>query len=192
MHGQAISHNEIYLLIKYIKSILWIVAKRLSYTEDARCLKVNAACTHTAETLAVFISPSRTSFHWGGRRWRLQRNVALSCCGSRYFPKGFMPFSAPVCLVSASRLVMYTGLSPFSCRSIGEYPPPKVFCCYSRAALTQFSILTSTHFLPLHHCTRNSRDLFFFYHSWNHHTHGWAHLPRSTFSVGDSNPNAMI
>jgi len=31
---------EIYLLIKYIKSILWRVAKRLSYIEDARCLKV--------------------------------------------------------------------------------------------------------------------------------------------------------
>jgi len=29
------------LLIKYIKSILWRVAKRLSYIEDARCLKVN-------------------------------------------------------------------------------------------------------------------------------------------------------
>jgi len=27
-------------LIKYIKSVLWRVAKRLSYTEDARCLKV--------------------------------------------------------------------------------------------------------------------------------------------------------
>ena len=34
------SENEIYLLIKYIKSVLWRVAKRLSYTEDARCLKV--------------------------------------------------------------------------------------------------------------------------------------------------------
>ena len=33
--------NEIYLLIKYIKSVLWRVAKRLSYMEDARCLKVN-------------------------------------------------------------------------------------------------------------------------------------------------------
>jgi len=28
------------LLIKYIKSVLWRVAKRLSYKEDARCLKV--------------------------------------------------------------------------------------------------------------------------------------------------------
>jgi len=36
-----ISYNEIYLLIKYIKSVLWRVAKRLSYIEDARYLKVN-------------------------------------------------------------------------------------------------------------------------------------------------------
>jgi len=35
------SDNEIYMLIKYIKSVLWRVAKRLSYVEDARCLKVN-------------------------------------------------------------------------------------------------------------------------------------------------------
>ena len=41
LHGQAKSDNEIYLLIKYIKSVLWRVAKRLSYIEDARCLKVN-------------------------------------------------------------------------------------------------------------------------------------------------------
>ena len=38
---KQISDNEIYLLIKYIKSVLWRVAKRLSYIEDARCLKVN-------------------------------------------------------------------------------------------------------------------------------------------------------
>ena len=34
------SDNGIYLLIKYIKSVLWRVAKRLSFIEDARCLKV--------------------------------------------------------------------------------------------------------------------------------------------------------
>ena len=33
---KQISYNEIYLLIKYIKSFLWRVAKGLSYTEDAR------------------------------------------------------------------------------------------------------------------------------------------------------------
>ena len=29
------------MLIKYIKSVLWRVTKRLSYIEDARCLEVN-------------------------------------------------------------------------------------------------------------------------------------------------------
>ena len=43
MQVNKISDNEIYLLIKYIKSVLWRVAKRLSYIEDARCLKVK--CT---------------------------------------------------------------------------------------------------------------------------------------------------
>ena len=38
---KKISDNEIYLLIKYIKSVFWRVAKRLSYKEDAWCLKVN-------------------------------------------------------------------------------------------------------------------------------------------------------
>ena len=37
---KQMSDNEIYLLIKYIKSVLWREAKRLSYIEDARCLKV--------------------------------------------------------------------------------------------------------------------------------------------------------
>ena len=39
---KQISDNEIYLLIKYIKSVLWRVEKRLSCIEDPRCLKVNA------------------------------------------------------------------------------------------------------------------------------------------------------
>ena len=39
---KQISDNEIYLLIKYIKSVLLRVAKLLSYIEDVRCLKVNA------------------------------------------------------------------------------------------------------------------------------------------------------
>ena len=40
---KQISDNEMYLLIKYIKSVLWGVAKLLSYIEDARCLKVKYA-----------------------------------------------------------------------------------------------------------------------------------------------------
>jgi len=41
---KQISDNEIYLLIKYIKSVSWRVAKRVSYIQDARCLKVKATC----------------------------------------------------------------------------------------------------------------------------------------------------
>jgi len=37
---KQISDNEIYWLIKYIKSVLWRVSKRLSYIEDTQCLKV--------------------------------------------------------------------------------------------------------------------------------------------------------
>ena len=40
---KQISVNEMHLLIKYIKSVLWRIAKRLSYIEDAWCLKVNAS-----------------------------------------------------------------------------------------------------------------------------------------------------
>ena len=39
---KQISDNEIYLLIKYIKSVLWRVAKCLSYIEEAPCLKVKS------------------------------------------------------------------------------------------------------------------------------------------------------
>ena len=47
------SDNEIYLLIKYIKSLLWRATKLLSYMEDAWCLKVNFSNTF-AYTKAVY------------------------------------------------------------------------------------------------------------------------------------------
>ena len=50
---KQISDNEIYLLIKHIKSFLWRVAKRLSYREDARCLKIKAV---TASQLPAQLS----------------------------------------------------------------------------------------------------------------------------------------
>ena len=53
-----ISDNEIYLLIKYIKSILWRAAKRLSHTEDARCLKVKEPAqwhSITSQNTSVFM-----------------------------------------------------------------------------------------------------------------------------------------
>ena len=51
------SDNEIYLLIKYIKSVLWRAAKRLSYIEDARRLKVKSF-NHTG-----FVSRRNSSPH---------------------------------------------------------------------------------------------------------------------------------
>ena len=41
-------------MIKYIKSVLWRVVKRLSYIEDARCLKVNMITTGDIEACVVF------------------------------------------------------------------------------------------------------------------------------------------
>ena len=38
---KQMTDNEIYLLIKYIKSVLWKVVKSPSYIEDARRLKFN-------------------------------------------------------------------------------------------------------------------------------------------------------
>jgi len=40
-------------LIKYIKSVLCRVAKRLSYIEDALCLKVNDRKENTAYAVSI-------------------------------------------------------------------------------------------------------------------------------------------
>jgi len=41
------------LLIKYIKSVLWRVSKCLSYTEEARCLKVKEKFVATTIFVAI-------------------------------------------------------------------------------------------------------------------------------------------
>jgi len=46
-------------LIKYTNSVLWRVAKRLSYIEDARCLKVQGT---KADGLLVSVQPSTATF----------------------------------------------------------------------------------------------------------------------------------
>ena len=56
------SDNEIYLLIKYIKIVLWRVAKRLSYIEDARCLKVKRIEFH-CQKLDLIIRGQSTRFY---------------------------------------------------------------------------------------------------------------------------------
>ena len=51
-----------YLLIKYIKSVLWRVAKCLSYIEEARCLKVNTVVNLSQRKVSVMINS--WSFSW--------------------------------------------------------------------------------------------------------------------------------
>ena len=58
---KQISDNEIYLLIKYIKSVLWRVEKNLSYIEDARHLKVKPKVwTQVDVTFFVQNKPNHT------------------------------------------------------------------------------------------------------------------------------------
>jgi len=52
---------KVYLLIKYIKNVLWRLAKRLSYIEDARCLKIKSKCKHVKEiNYSTAVSPKPT------------------------------------------------------------------------------------------------------------------------------------
>jgi len=43
------------LLIKYTKSVLWRVAKRLSYIEEVRCLKVNTIILYTFNEIILLV-----------------------------------------------------------------------------------------------------------------------------------------
>ena len=75
---KQISDNEIYLLIKYIKSVHWRVAKFLSYIEEARCLKVNRVHiqyvikrgTLWVTTLHCSVNSLTTKWHHTGRTRR--------------------------------------------------------------------------------------------------------------------------
>ena len=74
---KQISDNEIYLLIKYTKSVLWRVTKRLSYIQDASCLKVNG------ESRYEFHSQDFTASR-GKRRERNKRGMCrLATCSFR-------------------------------------------------------------------------------------------------------------
>ena len=85
---KQISDNEIYLLIKYVNSVLWRVAKRLSYIEDARCLEVNlwgensGFCQDTDYLEVSSWSSSVNSMEMSGYflfRWRDSAAVEAQC-----------------------------------------------------------------------------------------------------------------
>ena len=66
---KQISDNEIHLLIKYTKSVLWRVAKCLSYIEEARCLKVKHCHTSRQENKnANLAATSQSMWHMRFRR----------------------------------------------------------------------------------------------------------------------------
>ena len=76
------------MLIKYIKSILWRVAKRLSYIEEARCLKVNKRMSPRQVLNEYFksyclISESEFVLRESGmhcaRPWPEQKCITVSC-----------------------------------------------------------------------------------------------------------------
>ena len=64
-------------MIKYIKSVLCREAKRLSYIEDARCLKVKATNTHS-EYVILTAFPSAKWLH--ERVSMLRHSYGLFCC----------------------------------------------------------------------------------------------------------------
>jgi hypothetical protein len=57
---KQIPDNEIRLLIKYIKSILWRVSKRLFYIEDAWCLKVKIVICDRRQNDFRTVEPTNT------------------------------------------------------------------------------------------------------------------------------------
>ena len=59
---KQISDNEIYLLIKYIKNILWRVSKYLSNIEEAGCLKVKYLSTCFTIVFQIVLSPKNIFF----------------------------------------------------------------------------------------------------------------------------------
>ena len=77
---KKILDNEIYLLIKYIKSVLWRVAKRVSYIEDARCLKVKMTVTEIR----------RRDVNW----FKLLQPRPVKC--GPFVAESHVPFRAPV------------------------------------------------------------------------------------------------
>ena len=67
-------------MIKYIKSVLWRVAKRLSYTEDARCLKVKKA-----ELLQRVVTPAVTHMALQKRKETDLKDVHLHSTENKTF-----------------------------------------------------------------------------------------------------------
>jgi len=104
------SDNEIYLLIKYIKSVLWRVVKRLSYIQDARCLKVKVV--QFATQLPWFSLCILLGFH---QQWWLQCGAALPSVGLEELSEQVMVLHGKhsVRSVGASVMLVSNDATPF-------------------------------------------------------------------------------
>ena len=78
---KQISDNAIYLLIKYTKSVLWRVAKRLSYIEDARCLKVKSSVSLSIVLPECKCSSSMNASFVFKSSWQCDNSIRLMCNG---------------------------------------------------------------------------------------------------------------
>jgi hypothetical protein len=85
---KQIPDNEIFLLIKYIKSGLWGIEKRLSYAEEARCLKVKYQyITHWKGPKLNTVALKRMD-HFGGMNaeaWMLIKSILKTGCECAVF-----------------------------------------------------------------------------------------------------------
>jgi len=98
------SDNEIYFLIKYIKSFLWRVAKRLSYIEDAWCLKAKSKLqVGTYHVLAASLCSSKVTCFLLFIHFFFCLSLYLSFPLLLYvFLRCFPPFPLPCFLPSSS------------------------------------------------------------------------------------------
>jgi uncharacterized protein (DUF2132 family) len=63
---------EIYLLIKYVKSVPWRAEKCLSYIEEVRCLKVKVNGADLTHRTIIFVPVTQ---HLGGHQLYSKKNA---------------------------------------------------------------------------------------------------------------------
>ena len=85
---KQLSDNEMYLLIKYIKSVLWRVAKCRSYIEEARSLKVNQSISQSINQSVIKYIFYRNVFACA----HLLNDVSLSCFAYYNFVRNTLIF----------------------------------------------------------------------------------------------------
>ena len=117
--------NEIYLLIKYIKRVLWRVVKRLSYIEEARCLKVNDSPFFFKSTIFIRILTSSPP-----QKWRNSKSVQSKIINHQLYTQKVNFCIASLCTFlwvksgwgyEVAHKMIKSGLFCISYESVSEY-----------------------------------------------------------------------